>query len=206
MMMKGARLAFAVLVLAVTPVTGFAQWGATRLMTGPDALGQRQMEARGYISIAEEINVFGVYRRGVGGNIDFGLRAGYTGYFDGGFHVGGDLRYELPVSGTQLEFALVGGLQASFMDLVNLIAVPVGVSIGADVSSGERSVVVYALPFLEFDRIDPDGPGSDTEFEGGVELGGEVEIAANWIANAVLSFSSHSDDNVHLALGIIWRR
>lgn len=205
-MMKGARLGFALLVLAVTPVTASAQWGATRLMTGPDALGQREMEVRGYISIAEEINVFGVYRRGIGGNIDLGVRAGYTGYFDGGFHVGGDLRYELPVSGTQLQFALAGGLQASFMDLVTLIAVPLGVSIGTDVSSGPRSVLVYAMPFLEFDRYDVDGAGSDTEFEGGVELGGEVEIAANWIANVVLSFSSHTDDNVHLALGVIWRR
>lgn len=204
--MKGARLGFAVLVLAVTPATSFAQWGATRLMTSPDALGQRQMEVRGYFSIGEEIDVFGVYRRGVGGNIDFGLRAGYTGYFDGGFHVGGDLRYELPVSGTQLQFALAGGFQASFMDFGNLIAVPFGVSIGSDVSTGARSVVVYALPFLEIDRFDPDGPGSDTEFEGGVELGGEVEVSANWIANAVLSFSSHTDDNVHLALGVIWRR
>ncbi|NIN72138.1 MAG: hypothetical protein GTO46_09515 [Gemmatimonadetes bacterium] len=205
-MMKGARLGFALLALAVTPVTASAQWGATRLLTGPDALGQRQMEVRGYISIAEEINVFGVYRRGVGGNIDFGLRAGYTGYADGGFHLGGDLRYELPVSGTQLQFALAGGVQASFMDLANVIAVPFGVSIGADVSSGPRSVIVYALPFLEFVRIDPDGPGSDTEFEGGVELGSEVEIVPGWIGNAVLSISSHNDDEVQLALGVIWRR
>lgn len=204
--MKGARLGFALLVLAVTPVTASAQWGATRLMTSPDALGRSQMEARGYFSIGEEIDVFGVYRRGIGGNMDFGLRAGYTGYFDGGFHLGGDLRYEFPVSGTELQFALAGGVQASFMDFANLIAVPFGVSIGADVSSGERSVIVYALPFLEFDRYDPDGPGSDTEFEGGVELGGEVEISANWIGNAVLSFSSHTDDNVHIALGVIWRR
>jgi hypothetical protein len=205
-MMKGARLGFALLVLAVTPVTAFAQAGVTRLMTGPDALGRGQMEARGVFSIEEEIDLFGVYRRGVGGNIDFGVRIGYTSAGDGGFHVGGDLRYELPVSGTQLQFALAGGLQASFMDFGNIIAVPLGVSIGADVSSGERSVVVYALPFLEIDRIDPDAFEADTEFEGGVELGGEVEIAANWIANAVLSVSSHTDDNVHLALGVIWRR
>jgi hypothetical protein len=205
-MMKGARLGFALLVLTVTPATAFAQWGATRLMTSPDALGRSQMEARGYFSIGEEIDVFGVYRRGVGGNIDFGLRAGYTGYFDGGFHLGGDLRYEFPVSGTELQFALAGGVQASFMDFANLIALPFGVSIGTDVSSGERSVVVYAMPFLEFDRYDPDVGDSDTEFEGGVELGGEVEISANWIANAVLSFSSHTDDNVHIALGVIWRR
>jgi hypothetical protein len=194
------------LVLAVTPATAFGQRAVTRLMTSPDALGRRQMEARGYISIADEVDVFGVYRRGVGGNIDFGLRAGYTGYADGGFHLGGDLRYELPVSGTQLQFALVGGVQASFMDLANVIAVPFGVSIGADVSTGPRSVFVYALPFLEIDRIDPDDFDSDTEFEGGVELGGEVEIVPGWIGNAVLSISSHEDDEVDLTLGVIWRR
>jgi hypothetical protein len=204
--MKGARLGFALLVLAVTPVTAFAQNATTRLMTSPDVLGRGQMEVRGDISIADEIDVFGVYRRGMGGNLDFGVRFGYTGYADGGFHLGGDLRYELPVSGTQLQLALAGGLQASFMDLGNVIAVPFGLSIGADVSTGTRSVVVYALPFLEFDRIDPDGAGSDTEFEGGVELGGEVEIAPGWIGNAVLSISSHNDDEVDLTLGVIWRR
>jgi len=205
-MMRGARLGFALLLLAVTPMSAFAQNATTRLMTSPDALGQRQMEARGYISIADEVDIFGVYRRGVGGNIDFGVRAGYTGYADGGFHLGGDLRYELPVSGTQLQFALAGGVQASFMDQGNVIAVPFGVSVGADVSSGPRSVVVYALPFMEIDRIDPEGLDSETEFEGGVELGGEVEIAPGWIGNVVMSISSHEDDEIDLTLGIIWRR
>ena len=204
--MRGTRLVIGLFVLAVTPVSAFAQAGVTRLLTSPDALASKAMEVRGYFSIEEEIDVFGVYRRGVGGNIDFGVRAGYTGAADGGFHVGGDLRYQLPAGEMDVEFAVVGGLQASFMDLANLIAVPFGVSIGTDVGSGERSVVLYGLPFLEIDRIDPDGPGSETELEFGVELGGEVEINRNWIGNAVLSISSHEDDTVHLALGIIWRR
>jgi hypothetical protein len=205
-MMRGARLGFALLVLAVTPVTAFAQAGITRLMTGPDALGRGEMEVRGYVTIEEEIDLFGVYRRGAGGNLDFGVRAGYTGAGDGGFHVGGDLRYELAVSDMDVQFALAGGLQASFMDLGNIIAVPFGVSIGTDVGNAERSVIIYGLPFLEIDRIDPDAAGSDTELEFGVEFGGEVEITRNWIGNAVFSVSSHNGDEVHLALGVIWRR
>ena len=124
---------------------------------------------------------------------------------NGGFHVGGDLRYELPVSGMDLDFALAGGLQASFMDGGNVIAAPFGVSIGTDVGNVERSVIVYGLPFLEVIRYDPSGAGSDTQLEVGVELGGELEITSSWIANAVLSISSHNSDNVHLALGVIWR-
>ena len=130
---------------------------------------------------------------------------GFTGALNDGFHVGGDLRYELPVSGMDVDFALAGGLQASFMDLGNVIAVPFGVSIGTDVGNVERSVIVYGLPFLEIDRYDLDVVGSDTELEVGIELGGEVEITRSWIANAVLSISSHNSDNIHLALGVIWR-
>jgi hypothetical protein len=84
--------------------------------------------------------------------------------------------------------------------------VPFGVSIGTDVGNAERSVIIYGLPFLEIDRLDPDAAGSDTELEFGVELGGEVEISRNWIGNAVFSVSSHNGDEVHLALGVIWRR
>jgi hypothetical protein len=205
-MMRGARLAISLLVLAVTPATVFAQRGVTRLMTGPDALGRGEMEGRGYITIEEDIDVFGVYRRGMGGSLDFGVRAGYTGAGDGGLHIGGDLRYGLPVGDMDVDIALAAGVQASFMDLGNLIAVPFGVSIGTDVGNAERSVILYGLPFLEIDRIDPDDFEADTELEVGIELGGEVEITRSWIGNAVLSFSSHDDDEVHLALGIIWRR
>ncbi|MCK5640832.1 MAG: hypothetical protein KAJ19_08545 [Gammaproteobacteria bacterium] len=206
MMMRGTRLGFALLVLAVTPVTAFAQAGITPLMTGPDALGRGEMEVRGYFTIEDDIDILGVYRRGMGGNLDFGVRVGYTGAGDGGFHFGGDLRYELPVTDMDVEFALAGGLQASFMDLGNLIAVPFGVSIGTDVGNAERSVILYGLPFLEIDRIDPSGAGSDTELEFGVELGGEVEITRNWVADAALSITSHDGDSIHLALGVIWRR
>ncbi len=204
--MRGKRLLLGLLVLALTPATSFAQAGVTRLLTEPIALTQRQMEVRGYVSIEEEIEVFGVYRRGVGGNIDFGVRAGYTDAAEGGINIGGDLRYQLPTTGMDVEFALVGGLQATFADLANLIAVPFGVSIGTDVGNAERSVVLYGLPFLEIDRIDPDGAGSDTELEFGVELGASVEITPNWLGSAGLSVSSHEDDEVHLALGVIWRR
>ncbi len=72
--------------------------------------------------------------------------------------------------------------------------------------NAERSVILYGLPFLEVDRVDPDVGDSDTELEFGVELAGEVEITRNWIADAALVISSHDDDNIGLALGIIYRR
>jgi hypothetical protein len=205
-MMRGTHLVIGLLALAITPVTAFAQAGVTPLLTGPDALGRRQMEVRGYITIEEDIDIFGVYRRGVGGSLDFGVRAGYTAAGDGGFHIGGDLRYGLPAEGMDVDLALAGGLQASFMDAGSLISVPFGVSIGTDVGSDTRSVVLFGLPFLEIDRLDLKGLPADTQLEFGIELGGEVDIVRGWIADVALSFTSHEDDNVHLALGIIWRR
>jgi hypothetical protein len=215
--MKAMRFAIGLVVLAVTPVTTFAQGGITPLVLDPVPLASKQMEFRGYVTIEDDIDIFGVYRRGVGSGFDFGVRAGYTAWADGGFHLGGDLRWELArserreeagMSGESLpvSFALAAGLQASFADLATMISVPIGVSIGTDVGNAERAVMLYGLPFLEIDRIDiKDGP-SDTELEFGVELGADVEISGPWTGSAGLTISSHDDDNISLALGVIYRR
>ncbi|NIR45629.1 MAG: hypothetical protein GWN51_13905, partial [Gemmatimonadetes bacterium] len=76
--MRGARLAIGLLVLAIAPATAFAQAGVTPLLTSPDGLARRQMEIRGYFTIEDDIDLFGVYRRGVGSGLDFGARTGYT--------------------------------------------------------------------------------------------------------------------------------
>lgn len=207
--MKAVRFAGSILLLAITPAAVFAQAGVTPLMTGPRALEGGRSDIGAYVTIENDIDVFGVFRRGIGEGFDFGLRAGYTDAAGGGLHLGGDLRYGLTgfqADGTAIPVALVGGVQLSFMDAANLISVPFGASIGVELGSDTRPLTLYGLPFLEIDRIDPDAGNSDTELEFGIELGGEVLITNDLWGIADLSVSSHDDDNVSLALGVAWRR
>lgn len=198
-----------ILAFAISPAAAFAQAGVTPLGVDPYPLNSGINEVRGYVTIEDEIDLFGVYRRGLGGDLDFGLRLGYTDAADGGLHLGGDLRFGLPVEGSELGFGLAGGLQLTFADVANLIAVPFGVSIGADIGNEDRSVILYGLPHLLVERIDIDdafGGGDETELEFGVELAGEIELTRQWWFHSILTIATNDDDNVELALGVIWRR
>jgi hypothetical protein len=202
--MKAVRLALSLLVLLVTPAAVFAQAGETPLALSPMGLANKDYEFRGYLTIEDDMDFFGVYRRGVS-SIDFGLRAGYTSFADGGFHIGGDLRYQMPWGASSpLKYAIVGGLQVSFAD-VDLLSVPFGVTLGADVGSDERPVVVYGTPLLVIDRYSGFG-SSQTELEFNLELGGEVNITSQWIFSGVLTIATNSNDSVELGLGVIYRR
>ena len=203
--MKVARLAFSLLVLLATPAAVFAQAGETPLALSPMALANKDYEFRGYLTIEDEMDFFGVYRRGVGGSFDFGVRAGYSTIVDGGFHMGGDLRYQAPWGpNSPLKYALIGGLQFTFSD-VDVFSVPFGVTLGSDIGNEERPVVVYGAPLLVINRYSAGG-ASDTELEFNLELGGEVNITPQWIASAVLTIATNDNDNVELGLGIIYRR
>ena len=85
--MRGVGLVMAVVAVAIAPATALAQAGVTPLLTGPHALSSRQMEFRGYITIEDDIDLFGVYRRGMA-QFDFGVRAGFTDAGGGGLHLG----------------------------------------------------------------------------------------------------------------------
>ncbi len=206
--MRGARLVIGSLLLAVSPAAAFAQAGVTPLLTEPAPLRGGQLEFGGYVTIEDEIDLFGVFRQGLGQDLDYGLRAGYTDAGGGGLHIGGDLRFGLadPTEDLPLGFGLVGGLQVTLADDANLISVPFGVSIGAEVGSPERKVTLFGLPRLEVDRVDPDVGESDTDLEFAVELGAKVELTNQIRLGADLTISSHDDDNVSLALGLSWRR
>ena len=203
--MKVARLALSLLVLLVTPAAVFAQMGETPLALSPMALANKDYEFRGYLTIEDDMDFFGVYRRGVGGSFDFGLRAGYSSFANGGLHIGGDGRYQLPWGASSpLKYSIVAGLQFTFAD-ADLISIPFGVTLGADVGSDERPVVVYGTPLLVIDRYSGFGD-SQTELEFNLELGGEVNITSEWIFSGVLTIATNSNDSVELGLGIIYRR
>ena len=203
--MKAARLAFSLMVLFITPVTAFGQAGETPLTLSPMALAHNDYEFRGYLTIEDDMDFFGVYRRGVGNGIDFGLRAGYSQFANGGLHIGGDVRYQMPWGASSaLKYAIVGGLQLTFAD-ADLLSVPFGVTLGADVGSDERPVVVYGTPLLVIDRYSGFG-SSQTELEFNLELGGEVNITSEWIFSGVLTIATNSNDSVELGLGVIYRR
>ncbi len=208
--MKVARLAFSLLVLVITPVAAFGQAGETPLALNPMALAHKDYEFRGYLTIEDDMDFFGVYRRGVGNGIDFGLRAGYskltlTGS-GGGLHIGGDVRYQMPWGAdSPLKYALVAGLQQTWGNDLNLLSVPFGVTLGADVGNDDRPVVVYGTPLLVIDRYSTTG-ASSTELEFNLELGGEVNITSEWIFSGVLTIATNDNDNIELGLGIIYRR
>jgi len=205
--MKFVRLACSLLAVALMPAVAFAQAGETPLALSPDALATGGLEFRGYVTIEDDLDLFGVYRQGIGPDVDFGLRAGYSAVLNGGFHFGGDLRYGLPWGrGSELRYAAAVGLQFTLADRGNILSVPFGVSLGADVGTVERPVVVFGLPYFAVNRYDPDAAGANTELEFGVELGGEVTLTEVLIFNGVLTIASNDNDNIELALGLIYRR
>lgn len=100
---------------------------------------------------------------------------------------------------------LVGGLQITLGDRASLISVPFGVSFGAEVGPNDKPILLFGIPFLSVDRIDPDIGRSDTELEGGAEFGGRIEITPRLFFNSALRISSHDNSEVSLALGLGWR-
>ncbi|MGD8700719.1 MAG: hypothetical protein PVJ43_15590, partial [Gemmatimonadales bacterium] len=107
---------------------------------------------------------------------------------------------------SELRYAAALGLQATLADLGTVLSVPFGVSIGADVGSVDRPVMLFGLPYLAVNRYDPDGRDANTELEFGVELGGEVTLTDALLFNGVLTIASNDNDNIELALGLIYRR
>lgn len=206
--MKTVRLACTlVMISTVMPAAAFAQSGVTPLMLGPDALARKEIEFRGYVTIEDDIDLFGVYRQGVGRGFDFGLRAGYSDFRGGALHVGGDLRYGLPWgAGSDLGYALAAGLQLTFGDTGDMLAVPFGISVGGNVGTADRPVILYGLPHLEVQRVDPDVGNVNTDLEFGVELGSEVRLVPGFILSGALTLATNDNDNVELALGLIYRR
>ncbi|MEE9133324.1 MAG: hypothetical protein V3U13_07170 [Gemmatimonadota bacterium] len=206
-MKKVVRLAISLLVLAITPAAVFAQAGETPLMLGPEALAPKQIEFRGYITIEDDWDLFGVYRQGIGGEMDFGVRAGYSDFAGGGFTTGGDIRWQMSWGqGSQLKYAVVAGLQLTFGDRANKFSAPFGVSLGADVGTEERAVLVYGLPRLTVERTDPDAGDAKTDLEFGIELGAEINLTRQLIFDGALVIATNDGDNIVLALGIIYRR
>lgn len=193
-------------VLVVAPASAFGQAGITQLMTGPIPLARGDMTIGGYVSVEEEFDLFGIWRTGTSGNLDLGLRAGYTDAGDGGVHLGGDLRYGVH-RGTEnfpLALGLVGGLQIAVTDRANRFTVPFGVSLGKEVGTAETPVLLYGAPYLRIDTIDPDVGDSDTELEITVELGGQVQVSPRLWVDGALALASDDDDNVAFAIGLRW--
>ena len=121
--------------------------------------------------------------------------------------VGGDLRYGLPWGrDSELRYAAAVGLQFTLGDRGNVLSVPFGISLGADVGTPERPVILFGLPYLTVNRYDHDDHDANTDLELGVELGGEVNITDQLMFSGVLTIASNDNDNIELALGLIYRR
>jgi hypothetical protein len=203
-MMKAIiRMACGILVLAIAPAASFAQDGTTPFLMIPETLARGQSEIGGYVSIEENIDLFGIYRRGLSPGFDVGLRLGFTDAAGGGVNFGGDARYMIS-HGSQdlpLQFALVGDAQFSILDGVNLFAAPAGVSMGAMLEPEDHPLWLYGTPYVMFTWVDVDGVGSDTDLDIGIELGAQLLLGGKlWLATALTI-----QNDVALALGLSYR-
>lgn len=205
-MSRDWRIIGSALVILLTPAAAAAQTGITPLLTGPQTVPAAQNQFAGYFTLEDDIDLFGVYRRGMGSGFDFGLRAGFSDVGDGALHLGGDLHFEISTSpGTDVGLAFAAGLQFTFADNVNILSVPFGLAIGSEVGTGQRDIFIWGMPFLDVYRVDPDGFDAETDLEFGVELGSTVELSPSLDFNGALTIASHDDNNVSLALGIVFK-
>lgn len=205
-MKRMIRLSCIFLTLAITPSVASAQRGTTPLILGPIPLDRARSEIGGYITIEDDVDLFAIYRRGIGPGVDFGIRGGYTSAFNDGINIGGDIRYHVasPTEGLQVHTSVIGGIQITLADQADLIEVPFGASIGAEVGSGARALLLYGAPYLFVIRRDPEGPRRDTDLEFGLDLGVRVDLTPKLIFDGLLTITS-DDDNVSLALGLAFR-
>ncbi len=206
--MTPVRVAVSVLLLAFAPAAALAQAGTTPLLAGPFPTAAGHSQFGGFVSIEDEFDVFALFRHGLQNSLDFGLRAGYTDVFGGGAHVGGDIRYGIPNNNPDmpLTFAVIGGFQASFVSNGNLLAFPLGVSIGAMVGGSDRAVLIYGLPRLTVERRDPDNGASNTDLEFAVEFGTAIELTPTLSFEGNLAVASNKGDNIALALGLSYSK
>ena len=116
--MRLVRLACGMLALLALPAAALAQDGTTAFMMIPEPLARGQSDVGGYVSIEDNIDLFGVYRRGLGPRFDGGLRGGYTAAGNGGVNVGADFRYLIAGASKDLplDFAFVASTQFDFLD------------------------------------------------------------------------------------------
>ncbi len=202
--MRAIRVACGILVLTLIPAAAFAQDGTTPFLTIPAPLAKGESDIGGYVSIEDNIDLFGVYRRGLGDRFDGGLRGGYTAAWNGGVNLGADFRYLIAGSSKDLplEFSLVASTQFSFMDAAFLFAIPFGVSLGAQIQAGEgRPLWLYGIPYGIFGYFKPDGVDSTTDWDFGAELGGQLYLSGMLWLTAALTVQN----DVAFAIGLSYR-
>ncbi|NIR45513.1 MAG: hypothetical protein GWN99_13990 [Gemmatimonadetes bacterium] len=202
-MTRAIRLTLGFLMLTALPATALAQGGTTPFVQVPDYLARGQSEFAGFVSIEDDIDLFGLYRRGLGPRFDGGLRVGFTDAAGGGVNLGIDLRYllaratqDLPIS-----FAIVAAPQFSLMDLGNLFAIPAGVSLGSAIDIEGRELWLYGIPYVQWAYFDPDVGDGDDEFDIGAEIGAQLMLAGKLWGAVALTIQ----DDVAFALGLSYR-
>ena len=203
-MMRAIRVASGILALTLIPAAAFAQDGTTAFLMAPVPLDRGGSDIGGYISIEDNIDLFGIYRRGLGDRFDGGLRGGYTAAGNGGVNLGADVRYLIAGASKDLplDFSLVASTQFSFMDTGFLFSIPFGVSMGAQIEAGEgRPLWLYGIPYGIFGYFNPDGFDSDTDWDFGAELGGQLYLSGMLWLTAALTVQN----DVAFAIGLNYR-
>ena len=154
------------------------------------------------------------WREGVRPRMQLGLDAGF-GDPEGGdsyMFLGGNLGYQLTRSNANmpLDVMLTAGINGAFSDPIDVIRVPVGVSVGHRFDlDGPMSITPFAHPRLIIDHCSEDCFGADdaTDFGLGFDIGADFAFSPQAAVRFAISLSNGElfDDQDSFGLGFVWR-
>lgn len=154
------------------------------------------------------------WREGVSPRMQLGLDAGFGDPegFDSYMFLGGNLGYQLTRSNASmpLDVMLTAGINGAFSDPIDVIRVPVGVSVGHRFDlDGAMSITPFAHPRLIIDHCSEDCFGVDdaTDFGLGFDIGADFAFNPQAAIRFAISLSNGElfDDQDSFGLGFVWR-
>lgn len=140
----------------------------------------------GFVSVYEDgFGVLGQYRLGFGGYSDFGAKAALIDYDkpdQTGFMVGLDYKYQMMEVRIQdpLDMSVGGMFDLALFENFNMLSFG-GFLVGSsplEMSSGKK-ITPYGRLILRIDRVDPDVGSSDSDFNIGLNVGGDLELTTS---------------------------
>lgn len=154
------------------------------------------------------------WREGVSPRMQLGLDAGFgdPDGFDSYMFIGGNLGYQLMASNANMPFdmMLTAGINGAFSDPLDVIRIPVGVSVGHRFDlEGPMAITPFAHPRLIIDHCSEDcfGPDDATDFGLGFDIGADFAFNPQASVRFAISLSNGElfDEQDSFGLGFVWR-
>lgn len=198
-------------------LVAFASPAAAQVWDAPTFFSPRPMDDIGvYVfqsnaprGFDDPLGVVGMWRQS--GNINLGVKAGVGDTDNAGetILVGAELYGPLGslLPNTGLELAWNVGAGAVFGDNYAVFSVPVGVSVGVRLGSGNVSILPYVHPRVALDIVSVEFAGdeeTDTDGSFAIDLGADVNLGSSLILRLGKSFGDR--DAFGAGLAIRWPR